>query len=65
MGLGFALVLLYGKIRLPAILEKVLVVVAIGSWLGRIVTLMWARAEFDFLTRPDKEPPLDIFKDKP
>ncbi len=65
MGLGFALVLLNGKIRLATLLGKVLVVVAIGSWLAGIVTLMWARAEFDFLTRPDKEPPLDIFKDKP
>jgi uncharacterized membrane protein len=64
MGLGLFLVWLAGKLRLPSGLRIAATALAGVSFVVGVFLAQWARAEREFLTRPDLEPPPHIFTDR-
>ena len=61
IGFGLVLILLNTKIHLPVTLRKIVVALAIVSWISGVLTAHWARQEQVFLEKPDPEKPPSIF----
>jgi hypothetical protein len=59
---GFLVILALMKVRLPRPILEILLSAAFLTYLAGLVGLHWARAESDFLRKPDPKQPPSLWK---
>ena len=61
IGFGLVLVLLNTGVHFPVALRKLVIALAIASWISGVLMAHWARQEQIFLEKPDPKRPPSIF----